>query len=231
MLAVKVPRSALLWLILGWLLVALYPNPSLLIRSIGNIKNPDVDAAAVKELAATLPDDPRLVEQAVLERIVPYAYDWQVYGVPWYFPTTTEVLEAGRGDCESRVVVLASLLAAKNIPHQILMSFDHIWVDYPGKVPTAIENQGAVLAQKTDDGFRWGWPADFDLGAEVATQVKTFWTPMPTARRILLFAGLAFILSINPLLLACRRRNPYSTPRLLSREQAQGCTAVVRPEA
>lgn len=208
----KVPRVALAWLILGWLLVALYPDPSLLLRSIGNIRAPDVDAAAVQGLAATLPDDPRLIEREVLDRIVPYAYDWQVDGVPWYFPSTAEALASGRGDCESRVVVLASILEAKGIPYQILMSFDHIWVDYPGKIPTAIENDDVVLAQRADGGFNWGWPADFDLGAEVSAQVRTFWTPMPTSRRLLLFGGVLALLLINPFVLRSHRGARLTAP-------------------
>ena len=57
---------------------------------------------AVAALAATMPDDPRLIEQRVLDDVVPYAYDWQTAGVPWYFPTTEQALRAGSGDCESR---------------------------------------------------------------------------------------------------------------------------------
>ncbi len=53
----------------------------------------------------------------MLTRIVPYAYDWQTAGVPWYFPTTREALAQKRGDCESRAVVLASILAYKHIPY------------------------------------------------------------------------------------------------------------------
>jgi hypothetical protein len=190
----------LLWLIIGWLLIALYPDPSLLIRSITNIRNPSTDASSVRELAATLPDDPRLIEEAVLNRILPYAYDWQTWGVPWYFPTAAEALAAGRGDCESRAVVLAGLLEAKGIPHKLLMSFDHIWVDYPGKTDNALENASVVLAQRVDGRFVWAWPAHLHLGAEVATQIATFWTPMPTPRRLLLFGGVLLLLMLNPLL-------------------------------
>lgn len=203
----RLPRSVLLWLSLGWLLIALYPDPSLLVRSIANIRHPSVDASSVRQLAATLPDDPRLIEEAVLRQIVPYAYDWQTWGVPWYFPTTAEALVAGRGDCESRAVVLASILEAKHIPHRILMSFDHIWVDYPGKTDNALENASVVIAQRVGGHFLWAWPAHLNLRAEVAAQIATFWTPMPTVRRLLLFGGVLVILMLNPLL----RR--YGRPR------------------
>jgi len=45
-----------------------------------------VDAAAVAGIAHTLPNNPRLIEQAVLNKIVPYGYDWQTARVPWYSP-------------------------------------------------------------------------------------------------------------------------------------------------
>lgn len=111
----RLRRPFVFLLILGWLLLVLYPNPSLLLRSVGNIKGPDIDTAAVHDLATSLPDDPRLIEQAVLGSIVPYAYDWGAYGVPWYFSTTVEALAAGQGDCKSRAIVFASILKAKGI--------------------------------------------------------------------------------------------------------------------
>jgi hypothetical protein len=199
---------------LGWLLVALYPQPSMLIASISNVRAPDIDASAVEDLAATLPDDPRLIEQAVLDRIMPYAYDWQVSGVPWYFPTTSEALASQSGDCESRAVVLASLLKAKGIPFRLLMSFDHIWVDYPGKTENPLENADVALAQRVNGRFVWNWPADFDIRAEVVAQLDTFWAPMPTPRRVLLFAGLLLILLLNPIL--SRLSRPASRPAPLA---------------
>ena len=77
---VKLPRLALVWLLLGWVFAVLYPDPSSLVRSMENIRQVNVDASAVQSLAARLPDNPQLIEQAVLTRLVPYAYDWQVNG-------------------------------------------------------------------------------------------------------------------------------------------------------
>lgn len=201
----KVPRLALLWLIFGWLFVVLYPDPSLLVRSISNIRHPNIDAAAVQGVARSLPDDPILIEQAVLTSIVPYAYDWQVDGVPWYFPDTAEALASQEGDCESRAIVLASILKAKGIPFRLLMSFDHIWVQYPGKTDNSIENAGAVLAQRVNGRLVWNWPQHFQLRAEITAQIDTFWDPMPTDRRLLLFGGALLLLLINPLLMSRRR--------------------------
>ena len=199
----KLPRWALFFLLVGWILLVLYPDPSVLVRSITNIEHPDVDAVAVRAIAATLPNDPRLIEQAVLTRLVPYSYDWQTSGVPWYFPNAAEVIRSKRGDCESRAVLLASILKAKGIPFQILMSFDHIWVDYPGKQANALENKDVALAQRVNGRYVWFWPKDFHLGAEINAQLATFWTPMPIARKGLFFGGLLMLLLINPV---ARRR-------------------------
>jgi hypothetical protein len=206
---VKVPRLALLWLILGWLLVVLYPDPSLLVRSITNITHPNIDAAAVQGIAASLPNDPRLIERAVLTSIVPYAYDWQVDSVPWYFPSTAEALASKRGDCESRAIILASILKAKAIPFQLLMSFDHIWVEYPGKTANPLENENAILVQRVNGHLLWHWPANFSLRAGLLAQIGMYWTPMPTPRRLFLFGGLLLLLLVNPLVMS-RRSWPES---------------------
>jgi hypothetical protein len=189
----RFPRSVLAFLLVSWALVVLYPDPGTLVRSARNTLEPQVDPAAVSALAARLPDDPKTIEAYVLDRAVPYAYDWQSAGVPWYFPTAAEALRAGRGDCESRALVLASILTAKGIPNELRMSFDHIWVDYPGKQTNAIENAGVEFAGRRDGRFFLHWPEDFHLRQEVADQVAIFWTPAPRVRVVLLALGLSLI--------------------------------------
>jgi len=189
----RFPRRALVFLALSWVLVMLYPDPGVLARSVHNILRPRVDPQAVAALARRLPDDPKAIEAYVLERQVPYAYDWQSAGVPWYFPTTSEAVRAGRGDCESRALVLASILTAKGIPNELRMSFDHIWVEYPGKRSNAMENAGVQFAGRQHGHFFLHWPADFHLRQEVADQVAIFWTPAPRGRVLLLALGLALI--------------------------------------
>ena len=198
----KVPRLAIFALVVCWVFVVLYPDPRILVRSIHNIRHTDIDPAAVQAVAATLPDDPRLIEQAVLDRLVPYQYDWKVNGVPWYFPTTAEVLQAGQGDCESRAVLLASILKAKGIPFQLVMSLDHIWVQYPGKVSNPLENPGVSFAQWVNGHLVIHWPADFHLGAEISAQLDGYWTPMPLVRKLLFFGGILLLLLINPVRMA-----------------------------
>ncbi len=129
----------------------------------------------------------------MLDRQVPYSYDWQSAGVPWYFPTTAEAVRAGPGDCESRAVVLAGILTAKGIPNELRLSLDHIWVDYPGKQANAIENPGVQLAGTEDGRFFLRWPEDFRLGQEISDQVAIYWAPAPAWRVLLLAAGLTWI--------------------------------------
>jgi hypothetical protein len=194
-----VARRALVLLAFVWVLVMLYPDPGLLVRSVRNTVRPAIEPEAVAKLADGLPDDPRAVEAYVLDRQVPYAYDWQAAGVPWYFPTTTEALQAGQGDCESRALVLASILTAKGIPNELRLSLDHIWVDYPGKRESALENPGVQVAGRENGRFFLRWPADFHLGQEVSDQLAMYWTPAPPARVLLLAAGLSLIVLWNAL--------------------------------
>ncbi|HMK92903.1 MAG TPA: transglutaminase domain-containing protein [Thermoleophilia bacterium] len=220
----RFPRWLLALIAVLFAFFVLYPNPLVLVRSIEHVRHPKVDPQAAASIARTLPNDPRLIEQAVLTRIVPYAYDWQTAGVPWYFPTTREALAQHRGDCESRAVVLASILAYKHIPYQLRMSFDHIWVQYPGHVNTALENPGVQLAVREHGHYVFHWPKDFHLGAEVNAQLADYWTPMPDGRKALLFGGLAAILLAN-VLIGLGRRSVGGARRL-----ATGRSDSARPE-
>lgn len=193
-------RGTLVFLALAWTLVVLYPDPTVLVGSVRNLLAPRVGSASVAALAARLPDDPREIERLVLGGVVPYASDWEAAGVPWSFPTAAEALAAGRGDCESRAVVLAGILEAKGIPYSLRLSFDHIWVDYPGKIPTESENDARTLAGRGEDGWAGlRWPDDLDLLREVRAQRAIYWDPMPGGRKALLFGGLAWVVSWNVL--------------------------------
>lgn len=201
----------------------------MLVRSIENIRHPDIDPAVVANVAATLPSNPVLVEEAVLTRLVPYAYDWQVNGVPWYFPTTAEVLNSKRGDCESRAVLLASILKAKGIPFQLVMSFDHIWVQYPGKPANGLENDGVMLAQWVNGHLVWRWPSNVNLSAEINAQLDDYWTPMPLVRKLLLFGGVLLLLLINPVAAARRREDGFAEHGKLLAKPVSPPWAVRRP--
>src|SRR4051812_9314401 len=86
--------------LLLWSLLVLYPNPYMLYISAQRAWSPPVDSQAVRQLAVTLPDNPRAIEDAVNTTLVPYAVPWEIQGVPWYFPDAAEVLQSGQGDCQ-----------------------------------------------------------------------------------------------------------------------------------
>ena len=176
--------------LLIWTLFALYPNPYMLYISAWRAWSPPVDAAAVRQLADALPDDPRAIETAVNTRLVPYAVPWQTYGVPWYFPTAGEVFARGQGDCEGQAVVLASILRSKGIPARFVGSFDHLWVDYPGKHANAYENaEVAIASQQPDGSYRLRWPSLVDWRRSWEIERGYFWDAMPIWRRWLLIGG------------------------------------------
>lgn len=182
-------------LLVLWVFLVLYPNPMRLATSVQRLVNPGIDTAAVESASAGLPDDPAAVEDSVLESI-PYGYDWQVYGMPWYFPTVKEVLQAGEGDCKGRALVLASVLEAKDIPYSLNTSPIHVWVDYEGKEETAIENQSASFYQlDPETGQRsFGLPS-IDPIEVLDTFWQGFWPPMPAVRKALLLAGLIVLIA------------------------------------
>ena len=185
-------RALVVFLLLSWALVVLYPDPTVLVRSAHNVLYPEADAAAAAGLAARMPADPRAIEAEVLRRM-PYATDWEVQAVPWRFPTAAQAIAESQGDCEARAVVLMSVLKAKGIPYQLRSSLNHMWVDYPGKLPTAIENDALVLTDRGDGGFRLSLPDDLDLGRELESKIALFWDPMPWERRVLLPVGLLLV--------------------------------------
>jgi hypothetical protein len=187
----RLSRPALVFLVLAWVLVALYPDPGMLVRAVINISEARADPAAAASRAAALPGDPQQVEAAVLA--TPYAYDWQTWGVPWYFPSADEALRAPQGDCESRALVLASLLTAKGIPNELRVALNHIWVEYPGKRATLLENSAIEIAGHRDGRFFLKLPGDFDLGQAVSDQIEITWAPMPLWRLLVLLTGLLLI--------------------------------------
>jgi len=187
-------RAGLLLATLAGLAALAYPRPRLLAHTVRNALRPDIDAAGVQELSAGLSDDPDAIRAEVLSTIVPYERDWAVFGVPYYFPTLREALENGRGDCKSQVLVLASLLNAKGIPYRLLASLDHVWAEYPGKTPTAMEDPAVAVAEYRDGRWRPLRPARLRPQAHFETSLDEYWRGAARGRR-LLFAGALLLLA------------------------------------
>ncbi len=72
----RVSRWLIAFLVVNWAFLMLYPDPLVLWHSIDNLRHPNIDPAAVRTIAARLPNDPNAIRDAVLTRIMPYAYDW-----------------------------------------------------------------------------------------------------------------------------------------------------------
>lgn len=180
-----------------WTLFVLYPNPYRLGVSGARIFNPAVNSDAVAHLLDQLPESPREIEAYVLREIVPYQYDWQSYGVPFYFPRAEEVLARGRGDCKSRFVVLASIFEALDIPYEKSFSLSHFWIIYEGKEETRMESVENAFLVQGEQGTRLQIPGE-SLEDSFDTIKAGFWDAMPSHRQGLLFMGppLSFIVAV-----------------------------------
>ena len=183
-----------------WILFVLYPNPLKLAMSIHRFTNPDVNPDAVVFMLNDLPSDPVAIEKEVLARIS-YRLDWELHGMPWYFPTVEEVLEREEGDCKARALVLASVLKAKDISSQLNSSPVHVWVDYEGKQETTYENDQIKFYQNDlETGEKRFQIPEIGLGKLIDSWRQQLWTPMPIDRWILLFSGLAALIAARVIL-------------------------------
>jgi hypothetical protein len=190
-------------LIALWVLFVLYPNPLNIGVSVYRVFNPDIDPLAVASISEGLPDDPAAIEQEILRRI-PYRYDWEVHGMPWYFPPTQRVVEAGVGDCKARAVVLASVFDRLGVPYRFNSSFVHVWVDYQGKNETVFENPDARFYQQDPEtGKRLFQLPKIEWKLWFDSTVEGLWTVMPLLRKVLLLSGTALLVLARVLL----RRN------------------------
>lgn len=69
--------------------------------------------------------------EAVVERALPYRFDWDNYGVMFYIPTVAEALARGSEDCDGRAVVAASLLRRMGYESRLVSDYLHMWVVTP----------------------------------------------------------------------------------------------------
>lgn len=138
--------------------LVLFPRVDLLIRNIGHwarlneLIEPDAPGlealeARVRERLATPStgtepgqpapspvEDPALVlaaTQAVVEEAIPYAWDWETWGVADYVPRVGETLAKGQEDCDGRAVVAASLLRRMGYDARLVSDMGHVWVWTP----------------------------------------------------------------------------------------------------
>ncbi len=186
-------RLALVFL-LFWSFLVLYPRPAALGESLYRLFVHPVQMEAVTPLIPGLPPgaEPAELERHILKAF-PYHHDWQVYGYPWYFPTTAEAMEKGMGDCKTRFIVLASLFEALQVPYELLISPTHIWISYAGKEETTLESMEAALFYRDGEETKFKLPR-VDWLESAAITWEAFWVYMPPQRKTALIAGLAFAL-------------------------------------
>lgn len=176
-------------LLLAWTLIVCYPAVWKLPLSLWRVFHPVVEPEAVADIDRRIAaDDPADIERAVLE-LMPYQYDWQTYGMPWYFPTTREAAEAGAGDCKSRFVVLAAVSERRGIPYKQRFSLLHFWIEYPGKESNAIEAPDLSLISRDEDGRLRFQRARTDWSELARTMREAGWDAMPKLRKWLLIGG------------------------------------------
>lgn len=209
-------RLIMLVAMLLWIGLLLYPDPRSLVQSVRRLARPPVDEAAVREVAATLPDDPAAVE-AFSQEFVRYESAWKLYRMPWYFPTVEEVLRDKAGDCQAEAVLTASILQAKGLPYTFRYSFDHVWVDYAGKQVNNLEDPATAFVSDEGKGWFASLPDRIPLRSIVRERVKYHWDPMPAERKAGLLLGLVVALIVGEQLVA-----PLLRPVARLRERPQG---------
>ncbi len=180
-------------LVAAWVGAIVYPDPRPFFISLSRLRNPPIDAQAVAEIAAGLPDDHKAVEEYV-DGYVVWTPAWTVYGLPWYFPTVEEVIAKRAGDCQAEAILTASIFKAKDLPYTLRYSFDHVWVDYPGKGVTALEDPATSFVSDEGEGWLVGLPGKIPIWTILKQRTAYHWTPMPLLQKLLIVFGILVII-------------------------------------
>jgi hypothetical protein len=161
---------------------------------------------------------PRLlpcVEEAVSERI-PYAYDWDTWGVMDYLPTAAEVFAMGREDCDGRAVVAASLLRRLGYDAWLTTDMTHTWVvafDRSAPQPLEYELMAPGAGEKTLTGGAAG------------TRLKVSWATLRNLVRASAFGVAVFPLDRELVILVALLTTALQ-PRSSWGRRIGGCCAV-----
>lgn len=182
------------WLLL-WTLLVCYPNPLIFFRNFLRYAHFPTDPSILARVPFPVPHTPQRIEAAVREG-VRYEFDWRQYGVPWYVPTPREVIRTCRGDCESRAVVLTSLLQARGIRYRLQASPVHIWVEYPGKRANADENADIAMMRRENGRYQFRLPTLLRLRDDFRMQKEALWDVMPPGRKSALLGGWVLLLAV-----------------------------------
>jgi len=188
-------------------LLALYPRFWLLPTCIARLRdlNSTIDPshpglapleAAVRKHCKT-DDSPRAIRRAtekVVYDAIPYAWDWDTWGVVEYIPNTAEVLAMGREDCDGRAVLAASLLQRMGYEATLVSDLVHVWVATP-TAELMSPGTGAKTLRATDEGTKLDLSrsALANVGRSLAYGISVF----PLTRELAILAALA-LTSMQP---------------------------------
>lgn len=191
------------FLFLALVILTLYPKVWLIPtwlgreRDLNSVLDPANPALAPleAEARAALPESAtskQLLDtvENVVYRHVPYAWDWDVWGVVDYLPTVTEVFQMGREDCDGRAVVAASLLRRMGHEAWIVSDILHMWVETPqGETMSPTGGEKTLVGEPggTKPHINWGIIDNLVRGNAYGIAV------FPMGRELLLIAGLAFL--------------------------------------
>jgi hypothetical protein len=180
-----------------WFFAVLYPNPSKFFITLSRFRNPPT-TYLVEELRPLLEESfgksPEEIKEIVKQK-VPYNYDWDVYGLPLYFPSVKEIMEKDAGgDCKSQFLITASIFEYYNIEYVMLASTVHIWIGYEKRPEKINEREEVVVQEVTKDKIKIKFPEEIDWKYSGKTFYGAFWKAMPLGKKIMLYLG--FFLSL-----------------------------------
>ncbi|MGQ9651388.1 MAG: hypothetical protein ACUVXJ_14870 [Phycisphaerae bacterium] len=225
------------WVVFAAVVFAVcYPYPSLLRRHLRNLKQidklPDPTEPLLQPMVRDL--DKHLADRGVttsapaewLKQVevfvnhrIPYAFDWDSWGVVDYLPTLAEIIQQGKEDCDGRAVVAAALIRAKIGEARLVASSTHMWVSTP--LGEAMSPMGKPAVTSSAEGVRIRWTqfvnlTDLAIGvalfplAREAIIVLTAWLLLLPAQIRKLQAFLCLLLLVEAwILLRLSGANPY----------------------
>jgi len=114
----------------------------------------------------------QIVESYVYEK-VPYAWDWDTWGLADYFPTVAEVIQAGKEDCDGRAIVSASLLRSLGYKAELVADTVHMWVKTDRGETMSPGREGTFIEARSD-GVSIRWPQLWQFPKSLAYGIAVF---------------------------------------------------------
>jgi len=197
-------RLPVKWLLFGLTyFVVCFPFPARFVRHVQHWRNPhalvEPHAPELEPLVAKLQMKlgPDLSESQVLKHVesfvyshVPYAWDWDTWGMADYLPTVAEVIQMGREDCDGRAVIAASLLTRVGIPATLVTDFEHAWVKTKAGEVMAMPRPKPIAVVADETGVHYNFRALAYLPDALAFGISVF----PLVRELMIVASLWLLL-------------------------------------